>query len=502
MLTKLFTSAIVGLDGHLVSVEVDMSRGLPAFTVVGLPDTAVQESRERVRSAIRNSGAIFPASRLTVSLAPSDLRKTGTSYDLPIALGILACSEQVPPESLENALFLGEIGLDGSLRHTHGVLPMMALARKHGIKSVYVPAVDAEEAALVTGITVHAVESIGQLINHMKTGQTLPAFVPSAEVKRTPFTGTLDLHDVRGQEQAKRALEIAAAGSHNLLMSGPPGSGKTLLARCVPSILPLMTSEESLEITAIYSVAGLLSEGASLVVQRPFRAPHFTVSNAGLVGGGSQPRPGEITLSHNGVLFLDELPEFGHALLDSLRQPLEDRRVTISRARGAVTYPANFMLIAAMNPCPCGYYGDSKHECTCGEKAIMRYKRHVSGPFLDRMDIFVAVPRVDYDKLTTTEGSSNVEAIRARVQQARMRQIKRFKGTGIYANSGMGPGEVWEHCNLDAQANLVMRAAMDKLSISGRGFHRILKVGRTIADLKDMDIITVESLSEALALRH
>lgn len=506
MLAKTITSAIVGLEGMLVDVEADISPGLPAFHVVGLPDTAVQESRERVRSAIRNSGAEFPMRRITVSLAPADLPKSGPAYDLPIAMGLLMSSGQVP-DTLSGSLLLGELALDGKLRATQGMLPMVAVGKSAGVKTVFVPAANAREAALVHGMEVMPVESLAQLVSHTRgtstikpyDGKSAPAGGAEGAVKDTGRWP--DLADVRGQEHAKRAMEVAAAGGHNLLMTGPPGSGKTLLARSLPSILPEMTPDESLEVTKIYSVAGLLPAGSPLVDRRPFRSPHYTISNAGLVGGGAIPRPGEITLSHRGVLFLDELPEFGHAALEVLRQPLEDRVVTISRAQGTVTFPANFMMVGAMNPCPCGYFGDSKMACSCAISGVSRYQRRISGPLMDRMDIFVDVPRVEYEKLVTPSSAEPSTDVRSRINTARSVQWKRFGGSGLVTNSDMGSTEVWDHCQLDGSAKSLLQMAMTQLSLSARGFHRVLKVARTIADLAGSEVIKTSHLAESLQYR-
>lgn len=507
MLAKTVTSAIVGLEGTLVDVEADISPGLPAFHVVGLPDTAVQESRERVRSAIRNSGAEFPMRRITVSLAPSDLPKSGPAYDLPIAMGLLMSSGQVP-DTLAGSLLLGELALDGKLRPTQGMLPMVAVGKSAGVKRVFVPAANAREAALVHGVEVMPVESLSQLISHARgtseirpfDGKTAPAGGAEGAVKDT--TGRWpDLADVRGQEHAKRGMEVAAAGGHNLLMTGPPGSGKTLLARSLPSILPEMTPDESLEVTKIYSVAGLLPAGSPLVERRPFRSPHYTISNARLVGGGAIPRPGEITLSHRGVLFLDELPEFGHAALEVLRQPLEDRVVTISRAQATVTFPANFMMVGAMNPCPCGYFGDSQKACSCALSGVSRYQRRISGPLMDRVDIFVDVPRVEYEELVTPSVAEPSTAVRSRINTARTVQWERFRDSGLVTNSDMGSTEVWDHCQLDGSAKSLLQMAMSQLSLSARGFHRVLKVARTIADLAGSDEIKTSHLAESLQYR-
>jgi magnesium chelatase family protein len=390
MLAKVTSCAVVGLDGAIVEVEVDTSRGLPSLTIVGLPDAAVQESRERVRSAIKNSGLIYPNNRLTVNLAPADLRKEGPAYDLPIAVGILLASDQAWPDRVENALFVGELSLDGGVRDTTGILPMAALAKERGLHTVFVPAEDAPEAALIRGLEVIPVTDLSTLVTHLQGLRSIEPYHYDVELGADePPPYAVDFSHVKGQEHVKRALEVAATGSHNVMMTGPPGAGKTLLARSMPSILPRMTTDECLEVTKIYSVAGSLPPETPLVQHRPFRAPHHTISHAGLVGGGRWPRPGEISLSHRGVLFLDELPEFGMRTLEVLRQPLEDHIVTISRAQGSLTFPANFMLIAAMNPCPCGYFGDPVKECTCSLSMVSRYQKRISGPLLDRVDIHV-----------------------------------------------------------------------------------------------------------------
>ena len=469
MLAKVKACAIVGLEGHIVEVEVDIGPGLPGFTVVGLPDTAVQEARERVRAAIRNSGTEFPTRRITVNLAPADLKKEGPAYDLPLAVGLLLSSGQVGAD-VTGAVFLGEMSLDGGIRHTNGILPMVALARQEGYHTAYVPAVDAAEAALVEGMSVMPVSSLEELLAHFRDERLIAPYTPSPEEHpdhQVTYAGP-DLAHIRGQEHAKRALEVAAAGGHNLLMSGPPGSGKTLLARALSSILPQMTSAESLEVTKIYSVAGLLPRDTPLVSQRPFRAPHYTISHAGLVGGGRLPRPGEITLGHHGVLFLDELPEFGQNMLETLRQPMEDRVITISRAQGTATFPANFMLVAAMNPCPCGYYGDPQKECRCTPSLVSRYQKRISGPLLDRIDLFVEVPRVEYEKLVSTASGEESRTVQERVQRARQRQQERFRELPLSSNADMGPVEVWEYCQVEPSAQALCQAAMHSC-ISRRG---------------------------------
>jgi magnesium chelatase family protein len=501
MLAKVLTCAVVGLEGAIVEVEVDISPGLPSFTIVGLPDAAVQEAKERVRAAIRNSGCTFPMKRIVVNLAPADLKKAGPAYDLPIAVGILLSSEQIYADVSQTVL-LGELSLDGSLRHTNGILPMAALANHEGFSVIVVPASDAQEASLIEGTRIIPSTSLPQLVSHFRGETPIPEYVPDELLDCLPpaLTGS-DLAEIKGQEHVKRALEVAAAGGHNIVMMGPPGSGKTLLARSLPSILPPMTTEEAIEVTKIYSISGLLPSDTPLIRQRPFRSPHYTISNVGLVGGGHWPRPGEISLSHRGVLFLDELPEFGHSLLETLRQPLEDRVITISRAHGSVTFPANFMLVGAMNPCPCGYYGDSLRPCTCPPGLVSRYQRRISGPFIDRVDIFIEVPHIDYEKLTGTGSGEKSEAVQTRVKAARSRQQERFHSTRLTCNADMTPAEVREFCQAEEPAQSLLKTAMNQLYLSARAFHRILKLARTIADLEKTETIQAHHVAEAIQYR-
>jgi len=501
MLAKVISCAVVGLEGAIVEVEADISPGLPSFTVVGLPDAAVQEARERVRAAIRNSDCTFPMKRIVVNLAPADLKKAGPAYDLPIAVGILLSSEQVTAD-VSRTIILGELSLDGSVRHTNGILPMVALANEQGLSTIIVPEADAREASLVEGTEIIPISSLAQLISYLRGEIPAPEYKSEGTDEHRPLlTSATDLSLIKGQEHVKRALEVASAGGHNLVMMGPPGSGKTLLARALPSILPSMTNEEALEVTKIYSVSGLLPPDTSLIRQRPFRAPHYTISNAGLVGGGHWPRPGEISLSHRGVLFLDELPEFGHSLLETLRQPLEDKVITISRAQSSVSFPANFMLVGAMNPCPCGYYGDPFRQCTCPSGLISRYQRRISGPLIDRVDIFVEVPHVDYEKLTDDRLGEKSEKVQARVIAARSRQRERFSGTTLSSNAEMTPAEVREHCPVEESAQSLLKTAMKQLYLSARAFHRILKLALTVADLDNSETIKAEHLAEAIQYR-
>lgn len=505
MLARVFSCAVIGLDGVIVEVEVDTAQGLPGMDIVGLPDAAVQESKQRVMAAIKNAGYPYPRKRLTVNLAPASVRKEGPSYDLPIALGVLACMEMVPSNSLNEGLVVGELSLDGSVRHVRGVLPMAAIAKEQGCQRIFVPLADAAEAALIPGLEVIPVNSLADLAGYLQGTHKIQPQPPTSPRDVDAWVLT-DFKEVKGQEHVKRSLEVAAAGGHNVLMIGPPGAGKTLLARALPAILPTMNIDESLDVTRIYSISDMLPTDVPLVQTRPFRAPHHTISHAGLVGGGNWPHPGEVSLAHRGVLFLDELPEFGKHVLEVLRQPLEDKHVTISRARGSLTFPANFQMVAAMNPCPCGYYGDPVRACTCSQSVITTYQKRISGPLLDRIDIHVQVPRVNYEKLSDERFGESSEIIRARVEAARDIQRSRFSATdasskGIYCNGDMRNADIRVHCALDENCQNLMRAAMQQMHLSARAYHRILKLARTIADLAASESISATHLAEALQYR-
>ena len=500
MVCKIRSIGLHGVTGYPVTAECDLSGGLPAFNVVGLPDTAVSEARERVRAAIKNCNLTFPVSRITVNLAPADRKKAGTVYDLPILVGILAAGDQIRLKDPEHAAFVGELSLSGSLRPVPGMLPMAAAARKAGITTLYVPAESAAEATLAGDLTVYAVENVRQLLKHL-SGEALMQPVPPFEPGDLRGDG-LDFADVKGQEQVKRALEIAAAGGHNIAMIGPPGSGKSMLARRLPSILPNMTRNEALEATEVYSVLGLTTPEEPLLTQRPFRSPHHTISAMGMAGGGAPtPRPGEISLAHNGVLFLDELPEFHKDVLEVLRQPMEEGKVQISRATGTEVFPSRFMLVCAMNPCKCGWYGHPSGRCRCTPQAVQRYLGKLSGPLMDRIDLYVEVPALELQELRQEQPAEPSSAIRERVNAARVVQSQRYGSEGPNCNAHMGPKELREHCKLDEAGEVLLKGAFERMGLTARSHDRILRVARTIADLDGSEAIEANHLAEAIQYR-
>ncbi len=501
MIYKVFSCSIYGINGYIVNVEVDLSNGLPGFDIVGLPNATVKESKERVRAAIKNSSFEFPNKRITINLAPADIRKEGSVFDLAIAAGILGANMHFSEKNIYKTIFIGELSLDGTIKGVKGTLPMCIEAKKNGFTRIITSKENANEAALVNGLSVYPVENICEMVDFLNEKIDIkPATYDIKNILVKQFDD-IDFKDVKGQHAVKRALEIAAAGSHNILMVGPPGSGKTMLARRMPSILPDMTFEESLEVTKIYSVAGLLKEDENLILRRPFRSPHHTISASSLIGGGRIPRPGEVSLSHHGVLFLDEMPEFPKHVLEVLRQPMEDECVTISRVNGTVTFPAKFMLIASINPCPCGFFGDESGKCSCTATQIKNYMNRISGPLMDRIDLQVEVKALKFNDLSNDSKAESSSNISKRVNKARQIQLERYKDEGIFSNSQLKPKQMNKYCKIGKEERKILKEAFDKFNLSARAYNRILKVARTIADLENCENIKVSHIAEAIQHR-